>query len=116
MRGWHPDFHNGVDVAANEGTPIRAMKRGTVVQAGEMTGYGLAVVLQHGRDLRTVYGHMSRIAVKQGDTVGGGTVIGNVGHTGNATGPHLHFEIWRSGHAEDPVPLLGGFPPKRAVR
>lgn len=113
MRGWSPDFHNGVDVAADEGVPIHAMKEGTVVKAGEMTGYGFAVILEHSPRLRTIYGHMSRIAVKPGDHVEGNAVIGNVGHTGNATGPHLHFEIWRSGHPEDPVPLLGGFPPRR---
>lgn len=116
FRGWHPDIHNGVDVAAAEGTPVKAMKDGTVVHAGEMTGYGLAVILQHGASLRTIYGHLSRIEVRNGQNVKGGSLIGNVGHTGNATGPHLHFEIWRRGHAEDPVPLLGGFPPHGKAR
>jgi murein DD-endopeptidase MepM/ murein hydrolase activator NlpD len=111
MRGWHPDFHNGVDVAAAEGAPVHAMKAGTVIRTGEMTGYGLAVILQHGKNTRTIYGHLSGIAVKQGEHVAGGSLIGSVGRTGNATGPHLHFEVWRYGHAEDPVPLLGGFPP-----
>ena len=111
MRGWHPDFHNGVDVAAAEGTPVHAMKKGTVVKAGTMSGYGLAVIIQHSSSLRTIYGHLSRIDVKEGARVDHKTVIGEVGHTGNATGPHLHFEIWRREHAEDPVPLLGGFPP-----
>lgn len=111
MRGWSPDIHEGVDVAAREGTPVKAMKRGTVIQAGQMTGYGLAIVIEHGANLRTVYGHLSRIAVRQGERVDGGQVIGNVGSTGNATGPHLHFEVWRYGRPDDPVPLLGGFPP-----
>jgi murein DD-endopeptidase MepM/ murein hydrolase activator NlpD len=110
MRGWHPDMHNGVDVAADEGTPVKAMKSGTVVQAGEASGYGLVVIMEHGDNLRTIYGHLSRIAVRQGERVRGGTVIGNVGHTGNATGPHLHFEVWRWGQPDDPVPLLGGGP------
>lgn len=113
MRGWHPDFHNGVDVAAVEGAPVRAMKRGVVMRAGEMQGYGLGIILQHGANVRTIYGHLSHIAVKEGAHVDGGEVIGSVGHTGNATGPHLHFEIWRYGRSEDPVPLLGGFPPER---
>src|SRR3954470_16353006 len=108
MRGWHPEFHEGVDVAAAEGTPVKAMRSGTVVKAGAMTGYGQAIIIQHGKSVRTLYGHLSRINVKEGARVDGGTVIGNVGHTGNATGPHLHFEIWRSDRAEDPVNLLGG--------
>ncbi len=112
MRGWHPDLHKGVDVAAPEGTPVKAMKSGKVVRAGNMAGYGLAVILQHGPHLRTVYGHLSRIAVKAGAEVQGGSVIGNVGHTGNATGPHLHFEVWRWNQPDDPVPLLGGLPPR----
>ena len=111
MRGWSPDLHNGVDVAAAEGTPVRTMKAGTVVQAGEMAGYGLAVIIEHNSNLRTIYGHLSKIGVKPRERVTSGQVIGNVGHTGNATGPHLHFEIWWHGRAEDPVPLLGGFPP-----
>ena len=96
--------------AANEGSPVRAMKSGTVIHAGEMSGYGLVVMLQHGRNLRTVYGHLSRIAVRSGDEVEGGDLIGNVGRTGNATGSHLHFEVWRWGRPDDPVPLLGGPP------
>jgi murein DD-endopeptidase MepM/ murein hydrolase activator NlpD len=106
-------MHNGVDVAAPEGTPVQAMRSGTVVTAGQMTGYGNAVIIEHSRSVRTIYGHLSRIAVKQGDHVKAREVIGNVGHTGNATGPHLHFEIWRQGQPEDPVNMLGGFPPHR---
>jgi murein DD-endopeptidase MepM/ murein hydrolase activator NlpD len=114
MRGWSPDLHQGVDVAASEGAPVRAMKSGTVIHAGEMSGYGLVVMLQHGKNLRTVYGHLSRIAVKAGAEVDGGDRIGDVGQTGNATGPHLHFEVWRWGRPDDPVPLLGGMPPRAA--
>ena len=110
MRGWSPDFHNGVDVFAREGTPVNAMKNGTVVEAGSASGYGLVVIVQHGPNLRTLYAHLSRIAVRTGDDVKGGQQIGNVGRTGNATGPHLHYEVWRYGRPDDPVPLLGGFP------
>jgi murein DD-endopeptidase MepM/ murein hydrolase activator NlpD len=111
FRGWLPDLHHGVDVAAPAGTPIRAMKNGRVEHAGAWGGYGLSVVLTHGGDVRTLYAHMSRIDVQVGERVRGGQVIGAVGSTGNATGPHLHFEVWRWGRAEDPVPLLGSFPP-----
>jgi murein DD-endopeptidase MepM/ murein hydrolase activator NlpD len=111
MRGWHPDMHNGVDVAAPEGTPVQTMKAGTVISAGQMTGYGNAIIIEHSSTVRTIYGHLSRIGVKAGERVKAHQIIGNVGHTGNATGSHLHFEIWRYGRAEDPVNLLGGFPP-----
>jgi murein DD-endopeptidase MepM/ murein hydrolase activator NlpD len=110
LRGWSPDLHHGVDVAAPEGTPVRAMKGGRVESAGARGGYGLTVILSHGSNMRTLYAHLSRIDVKPGDRVRGGDVIGAVGRTGNATGPHLHFEVLRWGRAEDPVPLLGGFP------
>jgi murein DD-endopeptidase MepM/ murein hydrolase activator NlpD len=110
LRGWSPDLHHGVDVAAPEGTPVRAMKSGRVESAGARGGYGLTVIISHGSNMRTLYAHLSRIDVKAGGRVTGGDVIGAVGRTGNATGPHLHFEVLRRGRAEDPVPLLGGFP------
>ncbi|HUF51728.1 MAG TPA: M23 family metallopeptidase [Longimicrobiales bacterium] len=112
MRGWSPDLHEGVDIAAVTGTPVRAMKSGRVEHAGAWGGYGLSVVLSHGSNVRTLYAHLSRIDVSAGARVSGGEVIGAVGQTGSATGPHLHFEVWRWGRAEDPVPLLGSFPPR----
>ena len=113
MRGWSPDLHEGVDISAPAGTPIHAMKSGRVERAGEWGSYGLSVLMSHGTNVRTLYAHMSRIDVRAGQTVRGGDPIGAVGATGNATGPHLHFEVWRWGRAEDPVPLLGSFPPER---
>lgn len=113
LRGWRPDIHEGVDVAAVTGTPVRAMKDGRVERAGPWGDYGLAVVLSHGSNVHTLYAHLSRIDVKAGDDVAGGKVIGAVGQTGSATGPHLHFEVWRWGRAEDPVPLLGSVPKLR---
>jgi murein DD-endopeptidase MepM/ murein hydrolase activator NlpD len=110
LRGGSPALHHGVDVAAPEGTPVRAMKSGRVEHAGHRGGYGLTVVMSHGSNVRTLYAHLSRIDVKPGDRVAGGAVIGAVGRTGNATGPHLHFEVVRWGRVEDPVPLLGSFP------
>jgi murein DD-endopeptidase MepM/ murein hydrolase activator NlpD len=110
MRGGSPGLHHGVDIAAPEGTPVRAMRGGRVEIAGTRGGYGQTVVIRHGGSLWTLYAHLSRIDVRVGDRVSGGQVIGAVGRTGNATGPHLHFEIVRWGRAEDPVPLLGGFP------
>ena len=110
LRGWSPDMHEGVDVAAPQGTPVNAMKSGRVEHAGAWGGYGLSVLIAHGSNVRTLYAHLSRIDVREGERVDGGQQIGAVGQTGSATGPHLHFEVWRWGRAEDPVPLLGGFP------
>ena len=108
--GWRPDFHPGVDLAVPVGSPVTAMKRGEVAYAGEMRGYGLVIMIDHGPRLRTVYGHLSEVAVRKGDVVAGGQVIGKSGRSGNATGAHLHFEIQRWGRQEDPVELLGGVP------
>jgi murein DD-endopeptidase MepM/ murein hydrolase activator NlpD len=113
LRGWSPDLHHGVDVAAPSGTPVRAMKDGRVAFAGSRGGYGMLVIVDHGPNLRTLYAHLSRIDVQQGQRVRGGELIGAVGATGNATGPHLHFEILQRGRSADPVPLLGGFPRRR---
>lgn len=110
FRGFDPDFHEGVDVYAPAGTPVHAMKPGRVARAGRFRGLGLAVYLDHGRGLMTIYGHLSSVAVEEGDVVEHRQVIGAVGQTGNATGPHLHFEVLRNGRAVDPVPLLGGRP------
>jgi murein DD-endopeptidase MepM/ murein hydrolase activator NlpD len=110
FRGASPDLHPGVDIAAPTGTPVLAMKPGTVIFAGTMSGYGLTVRVDHGRGLRTLYGHLSRIDVSTGQEVEHQQVLGAVGATGNATAPHLHFEITRGGRQEDPVPLLGDHP------
>ncbi len=108
--GIRPDFHHGVDLAVPAGSPVSAMKSGTVGYAGTMSGYGLVVILDHGPRLRTVYAHLSRIDVRAGDKVKGGQIIALSGQSGNASGPHLHFEIQRWGRNEDPIELLGGLP------
>ena len=108
--GIKPEMHKGVDLVVPVGTPVMAMTGGTVEFAGEMRGYGLVVVLRHSATLRSTYGHLSKISVKQGDHVTARQVIALSGATGNASGPHLHFEVQRWGREEDPVPLLGGFP------
>jgi murein DD-endopeptidase MepM/ murein hydrolase activator NlpD len=108
--GLRPDFHEGVDISVPVGTPVAAMTSGTVAFAGDMRGYGLVIVLRHSASLRTVYAHLSRIDVRAGQRVAGRQLIGLSGKSGNASGPHLHFEVQRWGHAEDPVPLLGGAP------
>ena len=98
--GWriHPisgdrRFHTGLDLGAPYGTPVLSAMAGRVVQAGEMGGYGLAVVVQAtSGQQENLYGHLSAIAVKPGDQVAQGGILGLVGSTGNSTGPHLHFE------------------------
>lgn len=86
-------MHKGIDFAAATGTPIYAAGDGTVQKAGRANGYGNYVRLRHNSQLSTAYGHMSRIAVLPGAHVHQGQVIGYVGMTGSATGPHLHYEV-----------------------
>ncbi|MCP4870566.1 MAG: peptidoglycan DD-metalloendopeptidase family protein [Proteobacteria bacterium] len=89
--------HNGVDYAAPSGTPIRAIGRGTVNFAGTKGGYGKHVRMRHNKTYQSSYSHLSRIAVRNGAVVEQGQVIGYVGSTGLATGPHLHFEFYVNG-------------------
>lgn len=95
--------HEGVDILAKRGTPVRAAAYGLVIYAGDgMRGYGNVVVLDHGEEVTTLYGHLYRIQVKSGDAVAQGQRIGTVGSTGNATTNHLHFELRVGGDAIDP--------------
>ena len=99
-------FHQGVDFAADSGTPIHAVTGGTVVQAGDAgDGYGKLVRVKSG-NTETYYGHQSSIAVAVGDEVAPGDVLGAVGNTGNSTGPHLHFEVRNNGSSIEPVAYL----------
>jgi septal ring factor EnvC (AmiA/AmiB activator) len=86
-------FHPGIDIEAPSGTPVRAAGDGTVSDAKMGAGYGREITLDHGHDVVTVYGHLSVIAVTPGEHVTRGQVIGYVGQTGRATGPHLHYEV-----------------------
>lgn len=105
--GLRPDIHRGVDLAVPIGTPVIAVKAGTVEFAGQMRGFGNVIVLKHGDNLRTTYAHLSQISVSSGARVEHRQVIGLSGQSGNASGPHLHFEVIRWGREEDPVSLLG---------
>jgi murein DD-endopeptidase MepM/ murein hydrolase activator NlpD len=86
-------FHSGLDIDAPYGTPVRAAADGAVSDASMGAGYGREIVLDHGHDVETVYGHLSSIAVMFGQHVTRGQVIGYVGQSGRATGPHLHYEV-----------------------
>ena len=96
-------MHSGVDFKARHGTPIVAVTDGRVTSAGRMGGCGNAVKLRHAGGIDTRYCHMSRIAVNRGQAVKRGQVIGYVGSTGLSTGPHLHYEMYRSGRAVNPA-------------
>jgi murein DD-endopeptidase MepM/ murein hydrolase activator NlpD len=96
-------MHAGIDYAAPRGTPIHAVTDGTVQFAGRHGGHGNYVKLSHGGGVGTGYGHMSRIAVRVGQHVSRGQVIGYVGSTGLSTGPHLHYELFRNGHTVNPA-------------
>jgi murein DD-endopeptidase MepM/ murein hydrolase activator NlpD len=100
--------HEGLDIAAPSGTPIRAAECGIVSFAGVQSGYGNMVCVKHSSRFETCYAHMTNYAVSQGQRVDQGEVIGYVGCTGNCTGPHLHFETRVDGAARDPRPYLGG--------
>lgn len=109
FRGIRPDLHHGVDIAAPEGTPVRALDEGRVSFADYSGGFGNVVYIAHGGGTTSVYAHLAEIRVTRGQEVKNGDVIGTVGRTGSATGAHLHLEVWRGGRPEDPVPLLGGW-------
>ena len=100
-------FHPGLDFAAATGTPVGAAAPGRVVFAGyDAGGYGKLVEVAHGNGVVTMYAHLSRISVRVGASVGTATRVGRVGSTGEATGPHLHFEVRVRGAAVDPLAAL----------
>lgn len=100
--GGDREFHDGIDIATQHGTPIRVPADGVVLEAAMQRGYGNVVKVDHGRGLSTLYGHMSRIAVRKGAIVRRGEVIGYVGNTGRSTGSHLHYSVYFSGVAVNP--------------
>lgn len=103
-------IHRGVDISVPTGTPVRAMAPGTVEFAGTQRGYGRVVIIDHGGGVRTVYAHLFEVRAEAGQVIQGHTVIGLSGSSGTSSAPHVHFEVYRGGSAEDPVPLLGAFP------
>lgn len=101
-------FHSGLDLLARSGTPVHAAASGRVIFAGyDAGGYGNLVILRHGLGVTTWYAHLSSIGVRRGERIRAGARIGRVGATGDATGPHLHFEVRVRGAAVDPRTALG---------
>jgi murein DD-endopeptidase MepM/ murein hydrolase activator NlpD len=105
-----PSVHHGVDIQVPMNTPVVAVLPGRVRFAGEMRGYGRVIWLEHRRGTLTVYAHLSEVSVRTGDAVQGRQEIGRSGASGTATGPHLHFEVWKGGRPVDPVQALGRRP------
>jgi murein DD-endopeptidase MepM/ murein hydrolase activator NlpD len=105
--GWRwGRMHQGIDIGVPSGTPIHAAAAGTVIYCGWEEGYGNFVVIDHGGNLATAYGHQSSIAVACGQQVAQGQVIGYSGCTGHCTGPHVHFEVRIDGNPVDPLGYL----------
>jgi murein DD-endopeptidase MepM/ murein hydrolase activator NlpD len=100
------EFHAGMDIRAERGTPVHAPAAGTVNFAGSHGEYGLTIVLDHGNDIRSIYGHLSKLAVSTGQRVERGIEIGQTGNTGRSSGPHLHYEILVKGQAVNPRAYL----------
>ncbi|TME81233.1 MAG: M23 family metallopeptidase [Chloroflexi bacterium] len=99
------DYHPGIDIANDVGTPEVAADAGQVVFAG-WGSYGIYVEIDHGNGFHTIYGHLSAVMVSTGQVVGQGQLIGRMGATGRASGPHLHFEIRYQGIPQNPIDLL----------
>jgi murein DD-endopeptidase MepM/ murein hydrolase activator NlpD len=107
-----PEFHPGVDLAGDYGEPVRATAAGIVVTAGWDSGYGIKVDIDHGNRYHTWYAHLSHVDVAIGQRVTKGQIIARVGSTGEATGPHLHYQVMFAGTPVDPSPFLNGVPQK----
>jgi murein DD-endopeptidase MepM/ murein hydrolase activator NlpD len=100
------DFHSGLDIANKVNTPIVCTANGKVIYSGWQSGYGNTIVVDHGHNYRTVYGHLSKRIVKSGSYVSRGQVIAKMGNTGSSTGSHLHYEVHFKGRSINPKPYL----------
>ncbi|NNL67995.1 MAG: M23 family metallopeptidase, partial [Myxococcales bacterium] len=98
--------HQGIDLAAKPGTPVRAAEAGRVIFSARLGAYGNAVVVRHSEHYNTVYAHNRKLHVRKGDWVERGEKIAEVGSTGRSTGPHLHFEVRRGRKPQDPLLYL----------
>ena len=105
--GW--ESHNGADIDASYGSPVLAANSGTVIQAGWNGGYGISVMISHSDGITTLYGHMSDWNVTAGQTVSQGDIIGWCGSTGNSTGAHIHYTMYKDGQTIDVMNYLPGY-------
>lgn len=102
----NPEFHSGIDIGVPPGTPVHTPSAGAVVFAGDHGDRGLMVLVDHGHDVRSHYGHLSKVSVRTGQWVERGVVVGFTGNTGRSTGPHLHYEILVKGRSVNPRAFL----------
>lgn len=93
FHGLNSELHGGLDIRAQHGAPVKSTANGKVTFAGTQNGYGKLVIIDHGNQFQTFYAHLSEILVEKGQNVNASEIVGNVGATGRATGPHLHYEI-----------------------
>lgn len=105
-------FHDGIDIAADDGTPVQCAADGLVIYADELRGYGRLIIVRHAEEYATVYAHNSDNLVREGDKVKRGQVIARVGDSGRTTAPNLHFEVRRDNVARNPLAYL---PPEVAA-
>ncbi|MRM95285.1 M23 family peptidase [Riemerella anatipestifer] len=99
-------FHKGIDIAVSIGKDIKSAAAGTILFAGEKSGYGKCVIISHGNGLATLYGHLSQVLVKANDKIKAGETIAKSGNTGRSTGPHLHYEVHKNGTPINPKLFL----------
>jgi murein DD-endopeptidase MepM/ murein hydrolase activator NlpD len=104
--GWGYEFHDGIDFTGPQGTPIYATAPGTIETAEYQRGYGYHVVIDHGYGYKTLYAHLSDMAVIAGESVSKDQIIGKLGSTGRSTGPHLHYSVYRNGESVDPIEYI----------
>ncbi|NPB03424.1 MAG: M23 family metallopeptidase [Thermotogae bacterium] len=102
-RGMHGDYHSGIDLGVPEGTAVFAVANGVVEKVGRDSVLGIFVRINHAKGYKTLYAHLKKALVKEGDSVKIGTPVGLTGSTGLSTGPHVHFEVYKDGKPVDPV-------------
>ena len=104
--GYGVETHRGMDIKGPMGAPVKSMAKGKVIFAGVKGGYGNCIILGHGSGFETLYGHLSKIKVNNGQNIDIGQLIGNIGSTGRSTGPHLHYEVHQNGKRINPISFL----------
>jgi len=105
-----PDFHEGIDICNEYGTPVLATAQGTIIHAGTLGSFGQTIEIDHANGITTLFGHLAKIYVKVGQEVNRGDKIGLMGNSGMSTGPHVHYEVRVHDQAVNPKPYLARRP------